>query len=80
MDPFRPGPHSDQGYMLSNQNSEDSQPAETSDNKLPQVEEEDDIPDLEDVDTDGPASKVVIFCAFLIYFFFLEHLLLVMQL
>ncbi|CAK9279071.1 unnamed protein product, partial [Sphagnum jensenii] len=57
MDPFRPGPHSDQGYMLSNQNSEHSQPAETYDNKLPQVEEEDDIPDLEDVDTDGPASK-----------------------
>jgi hypothetical protein len=64
MDPFRPGPHSDQGYMLSNQNSEDSQPAETYDNKLPQVEEEDDIPDLEDVDTDGPASKVVYLLCF----------------
>jgi hypothetical protein len=84
MDPFRLGPHSDQGYMLSNQNSEHSQPAETYENKLPQVEEEDDIPDLEDVDTDGPASKVVYLLCFSYlvssFFFPLGHLLLVMQL
>jgi hypothetical protein len=30
----------------------------TYDNRLAQVQEDDDIPDLEDVDTDGPAPKV----------------------
>jgi hypothetical protein len=59
-DPFRPAPGSYQYTVLSKQNSQDeeSQHMRTYDNRLAQVREDDDIPDLEDVDTDGPAPKV----------------------
>ncbi|CAM6037409.1 unnamed protein product [Sphagnum compactum] len=58
-DPFRPAPGSYQYTVLSKQNSQDeeSQHMRTYDNRLAQVQEDDDIPDLEDVDTDGPAPK-----------------------
>jgi hypothetical protein len=59
-DPFRPAPGSYQYTVLSKQNPQDeeSQHMRTYDNRLAQGQEDDDIPDLEDVDTDGPAPKV----------------------
>ncbi len=59
-DPFHPAPGSYQYTVLSKQNPQDeeSQHMRTYDNRLAQGQEDDDIPDLEDVDTDGPAPKV----------------------